>query len=81
MYNHIDPDIILINDHSITDTNNPLKKFNYNVHTCNKDNTINSGAAIAIKRHITYKLHDNFHTDMLAITIDTQEEPITIGTI
>ena len=80
IYNHIDPDIILINDHSITDNNTPLKIFNYNVHTCNKDNTIHSGAAIAIKRHIPYKLHDNFHTDMLAITIDSQQGPITIGT-
>ena len=80
IYNNIDPDIILINDHSITDNNPPMKIFNYNIHSCNKENTIHAGAAIAIKRHIPYKLHDNFYTDMLAITVDTQQGPITIGT-
>lgn len=79
IYNNIDPDIILINDHSLTN-NSPLKIFNYHTYTCNKENEPHAGAAIAIKSHIPYKLHDNFHSDMLAITIETLQGPITIGT-
>jgi hypothetical protein len=80
IYNKIDPDFILINGHFITGNNTSLKIFKYNVHSCNVDNTIHSGAAIEIKRHIPYKIHDNFLTDMLAIRIDTQRGPITLGT-
>jgi hypothetical protein len=79
IYNTIDPDIILINDHSLTN-NQTLKIFNYNTFYTNKNNELHAGVAIAVKRHIPFKLHDNFHSDMLAITIDTQQGPITIGT-
>jgi hypothetical protein len=79
IYNNIDPDIILLNDHSLID-NSPLKIFNYHTYTCNKENEPHAGAAIAIKSHIPYKFHDNFHSDMLAITIDPHQGPITIGT-
>jgi hypothetical protein len=79
IYNTIDPDIILINDHSLID-NQALKVFNYNTFYSNKQNELHAGTAIAVKRHISIKLHDNFHSDMLAITIGTQQGPITIGT-
>ncbi|KAF2350480.1 Endonuclease/exonuclease/phosphatase [Trinorchestia longiramus] len=78
-YNTIDPDIIFINVHSLINSK-PLKIFYFNIFFTNKYNEHHARVAIAIKRHIPHKLHDTFHSDMLAITIDTQQGPITIGT-
>ena len=79
IYNTLDPHIILINETSITN-NNTFKIFNYNTHYCNKNNTRNRGVGIAIKHNIQYRLHDDFETDILAVTLHTQQGPITIGT-
>ena len=79
IYNNINPDIILINEHSIK-TGNSLKIFNYNTIVNNKKNEHHSGSAIAIRKNIIYRLHDDFHTDLLAITIETIQGPITIAT-
>ena len=79
IYNDHDPDIILINDHSLND-NNRLKIFNYNVHQCNKTNGYHRGTAIAIKKDLNYRLLDDFETDLLAVTIDTRQGPITVAT-
>ena len=49
IYNDINADIILINDHSLNDDNR-LKIFNYNVHCNNKANRLHRGSAIAIKK-------------------------------
>ena len=78
-YNNLDPDIILINDHSLINDER-LKIFNYNVHSSNKTNTRHHGTAIAIRKNIDYRLHDEFETDLIAITIETRQGPITIGT-
>ena len=79
IYNNIDADIILINSHSLINNTN-IKIFNYNTFTCNKTNELHSGIAIAIKKTLTYKLDDTYHTDFLDITIDTNQGPVTIGT-
>ena len=79
IYNNLNPDIILINEHSIT-TNKNLKIFNYKVFQSNKQNERNRGTAIAIKNNIHPILHDYFHSDLLAITIDTTHGPLTIAT-
>ena len=79
IYNSLNPDIILINEHSIK-TGNSFKIFNYNTIYSNKKNEYHSGSAIAIRKNITYRLHDNFYTDFLAITIETIQGNITIAT-
>ena len=79
IYNDIYADIILINDHSLTD-NNRLKIFNYNVHCNNKANRLHRGSAIAIKKDINHRLLDDFKKDLLAVSIDTRQGPITIAT-
>ena len=49
IYNEHDPDIILINDHSLKG-NERVKIFNYNTHQSNKTNGNYRGTAIAIKK-------------------------------
>lgn len=78
-YNNLDADIILINSHCNVD-NEPFKIFNYNTFQCNKNNENHAGAAIAIKKSIKFKLHDDFNTDLLAVTIETLQGPLTVGT-
>jgi hypothetical protein len=79
IYNNINPDIILINEHGIT-TDERLKIFNYNVHTNNKTNRRSHGTAIAIRQDIEYRLIDDFTTDLLAVTIQTRQGEVTIAT-
>ena len=78
-YRHIDPDIILLNDTSLLN-DKPLKIQQYTVYTKNIKNTLSRGTAIAIKSHISHRIHDDFETDLLAITIDTRQGPMTIAT-
>jgi len=79
IYNSIDPDIILINDHSLRD-NQSLKIFNYRIYQCNKLNRNYAGVAIAVKNNIPTKLIDDFYTDILAISINTRQGDIIIAT-
>ena len=58
----------------------PQKIFNYNTFSSNKLNQRNRGTAIAIRNNIYPRVHDNFHSDLLAITIDTAHGPLTIAT-
>ena len=79
IYNQTNPDLILINDHSLTEDKR-LKIFNYNVHQNNKSNGIHKGTAIAIRKNLDYKLLDDLEMDLLAVTIDSRQGPITIAT-
>ena len=79
IYNSINPHIILINEHSIR-TGKFLKIFNYNTIVSNKSDDNHNGSAIAIRKDITYRLHDDFYSDLLAITIETIQGHITIAT-
>ena len=79
IYNNIDADIILLNDHSLTNDKR-LKIFNYNTYQTNVTNRLHRGAAIAVKKHIAHRLIDDFDSDMLGITIQTRHGPMTIGT-
>ena len=65
----MDPDIILINSHGMKNEN-LISIFNYNVH---QTNTNNSQKKIAIRKDIKYILHDDFETDLIAITIETRQ--------
>ena len=79
IYLNTDPDIILINEHHLPDHERP-KIINYNTYSSNKNNFSYGGVAIAIKKTLKYKIHDDFDTDMLAITLQTEQGPLTIGT-
>lgn len=79
IYNNINPDIILLNEHSAVD-NELIKIFNYNVFTVNQNNERFAGAAIAVKRTIQARLDDEFEQDFLAVTIQTHHGPISIAT-
>jgi hypothetical protein len=79
VYLQEDPDIILINSHGLKQ-GEPLKIQNYDIHKVNKNNEDHSGAAIAMKSSIKYRLIDNFHSDMLGVTIETIAGPIHIAT-
>ena len=77
--NRLNPEIMLLNGTSTTD-GQTLKILNYNIFKSNKFNQPHKGAAIAIRRDIQPRLDDDFHSDMLAITIETTQGPLTIAT-
>lgn len=79
IYNQIQPDIILINEHSCTNKE-PIKIFNYNVHKTNINNEPYAGCAIATRIGLPIKLIDGFNTDFLAIEINTAQGAIVVAT-
>ena len=68
-----------MNDTGLNNNDRP-KLFNYNTYATNKDNRQHGGTAIAVKKTIQTKLHDDFETDLIAVTIETRQGPITIAT-
>ena len=74
-----DPDIILMNSTGIPD-NEKIKVFTYNVYQINKQGEENAGVAIAIKNNIKHQLLDDFHSNFLAIRLDTTRGPLIAGT-
>ena len=79
IYNSIDPDILLLNETSVKNTDH-LKNFNYNVFKTNKKNEQFAGAAIAIKKNITAQIEDDYYQDFISATIQTEHGPITVAT-
>ena len=79
-YRTLDLDIILINSHCLPDENN-MKIFGYHLHKKNTLNSQSDGTAIAVRRNITYKLIDDFISDLLAIEITTSTGKIMIATL
>ena len=73
------PDIILINSHGQNNDKN-IKILGYSIHQKNIANTQHNGVAIGIKKNITYKILDNFESDILAVELETQQGPIIIAT-
>ena len=69
-YYQINPDIILINAHGLTN-NNRIHLHNYNVYQTNKTNTLHDGVAIAVKQNIPHKINDNYTCEMLSVTVQT----------
>ena len=78
IYRSLDPDIILINDHSLLNST-PLKIYNYITYTSNKDNSLYRGTAIAVKYTLKHHIIDDFETDLLAVKIETSLGPVTIA--
>ena len=79
IYKEIDPDVILINAHGIK-TGETISIHNYNIYKKNSLNEAHAGAAIAIKRTLSYRINESFYTDLLAVQINTQLGPIEIAT-
>lgn len=80
IYRNIDPEIILINSHCVSDEV-PIKIAGYHIHKKNTLNNHSDGSAIAIKKHINYKLLDIFISDLIAIEISTSSGKIIIATL
>lgn len=78
-YQPIDPDIILLNEHGVTN-NIQIAIFNYDVYQTNKKNECNDGVTIAIKKNIKHKLIDNFMQEFLALKVETTIGELIIGT-
>ena len=78
-YRTLDPDIILIQSHGITN-NETFKIHGYKTITSNYLNRHVDGTAIAIKQNIQHNIIGNFLTNTLAIKIQTQTGPIIIAT-
>ena len=79
-YREINPEIILINDHSLLDSDFPLKIQHYTVYTSIKRNEIHSGTAIAIKSNIKHTLKDDFISDLLSVKVETRLGPVFMAT-
>lgn len=78
-YLKLNPDIVLINSHGITD-NMPIKIQGYQSYTINKLNEIHDGIAILIKNNIKHTIQDEFITNVLQVTIETTLGKISLAT-
>ena len=72
-------DIILLNEHGMKN-HEEMKIYNYNVFKTNTLNEKSNGCAIAVKRNISYRIREDFHSDLLSIEIETSLGPIVIAT-
>ena len=79
-YRQHDPDIILLNSTGITTRHPPIKIYNYTIYATNKLDAAHAGAAIAIKNNIRHTFYDNYETDVLTVTVQTNNGPLDIST-
>ena len=78
-YSQISPQIILINATGLKEEES-LKLYGYNVHKKNNSNENHSGIAIAVKKNVSYKIHDDSMEDVLAIEVETTRGPVILCT-
>ena len=78
-YKNLNPDVILINSHGLKSNEN-IKIHSYSSYTINSSNELNDGSAILIKQNLKHKIKDNFDTDVIQLTIETNTGPINIAT-
>ena len=71
VYKNTNPDIILLNDTGKLDGVR-IRIPSFDVHTRNTTDRIHSGTAIAIRSTIKYRLHEDFESDLLAVTVVTR---------
>ena len=70
IYYQYNPDILLLNATGLKQFEQ-LKIYQYNVHQKNYLNENHAGIAIAVRKNIKYKLHDDTTDDILAIQLET----------
>lgn len=80
IYQEIDPDVILINEHGMN-KEEKIKIHGYELYQTNKSNNIHDGVAIGIKRYINHEIIDDFEESTLAIKIQTELGDVVIATI
>ena len=78
-YLDLNPDILLINSHSLREDDN-IKIKGYNCFSKNIFNELNDGIAILIKQNLKYRLIDDFITNFLEVKIDTPLGPVSFAT-
>lgn len=79
-YAHINPDVILINSHGLPN-HQSIKIPGYTTYQANRTGELHAGVAIAVKRTLQHKIHDDFHfSDTLSIKLMTNLGAINIGT-
>lgn len=78
-YKQINPHIILINSHGLK-TEEQLKIHGYTTYKINSSEELSDGSAILIKSNIQHKIDDNYITDLLEITVETEIGEISIAT-
>lgn len=78
-YRQLDPDIILINSHGLKN-DTKLKIPGYRLYQSNLSNEQMDGVAIAIKTKIPHKIDDDFLSETLATSVETDDGPLTIAT-
>ena len=79
VYRNLNPDIILINDTGLRDGQNINIPF-FDTYHSNKENRCHRGTAVAIRSGMKYKIHDDFESDLLAVTVETRQGPLTLAT-
>ncbi len=79
-YPQISPQITLINSH-VLKSERFLKISGYKTYKINTSESIADGSAIAVKYNLTYKVYDDYDTDVLAMEVDTTLGPQIIATM
>lgn len=79
IYSKLDPDVILINAHGIK-AGQEIKIYNYNIYKKNKLDSAHSGSAIAVKRGLIYRIKEDYYSDLITVTIETNLGPVEIAT-
>ena len=75
-----DFDMILVASIGKHNTKRKIKIHNYNVFTSNKKNESHAGCGIAIKKGIKFELKNDFKTDWIGATIETNNGPTLLTT-
>ena len=79
-YQHINPDVILLNSHGLPN-HEYIKIPGYTCYQINRTGELHAGVAIAVKRKIQHKIHDDFRfSDTLSIKLPTTLGAINIAT-
>lgn len=79
-YTHEQPDVILINSHGLPD-HQELKIPGYTCYQKNRTGQLHAGVAIAVKKAIQHKIHEDFHfSDTLSVKLMTTLGPINVAT-
>lgn len=79
IYLKIDPDIILINSHGVA-ASDVMKIFGYDLYRKNDRDELHNGCAIAINKRLKYRIHLDYHSDLLSAVIETNLGPVEIAT-
>lgn len=70
-------DIILINSHGCS-AENRINIFGYNIYQRNREQELNNGVTIVIKKNIKHKLDDSYNSNTLSVEIETNSGPLIL---